>query len=258
MTSLQLYLKDGKWFDKESGLEVSNPEVAFEKKRSGNLWRDNQTKEVVIPGVLYPWEGEWEIVDKPKEMRKYLEGVGQQCEYLNCHCNDIKNCRKNNFVLRLLLKSPVKDKHEIWRSGQWILVTESDYEHAINNNHYGRINGVLQHGDPESPVTDYTLERPSEDGEGVIGTVRGAGDDYPVIDHAHHTAPTVKTYVPRIATTEYRRRTTEETIEHFLKDQEDEQQEIWNEVLSTCEQHVINDIRLMEKLSKLYTIIRKS
>lgn len=87
---------------------------------------------------------------------------------------------------------------------------------------------------------------------------KGAGDDYPVIDHPHHTAPTVKTYVPRKATTEYRRRTPEETIERFLKDQEDEQQEIWNEVLSTCEQHVINDIRLLEKLSKLYTIIRKS
>jgi hypothetical protein len=42
-----------------------------------------------------------------------------------------------------------KTKYEVWRGGRWIELTESLYEFAVNNNHYGRINGVLQHGDPE-------------------------------------------------------------------------------------------------------------
>jgi hypothetical protein len=43
-----------------------------------------------------------------------------------------------------------KDEHEVWCNGAWMSVTENVYMQLINNNHYGRINGVLQHGDPES------------------------------------------------------------------------------------------------------------
>lgn len=51
------------------------------------------------------------------------------------------------FLKRLEIMS--KTKYEVWRGGRWIELTESLYEFAVNNNHYGRINGVLQHGDPE-------------------------------------------------------------------------------------------------------------
>lgn len=134
--TLQLYLKDGRWFDKESGLEVSNPEVAFEKKRSGNIWRDNQTKEVVMPGVLYPWEGEWEKV-------KTCKWDGNQDACGNETCWDLQECQKSpeKWFLRLLPKYPVKEPENL-------IASQIPY--------------------PE-------------------------GDDYPVIDHPHHTAPTVKT-----------------------------------------------------------------
>lgn len=39
--------------------------------------------------------------------------------------------------------------------------------------------------------------------------------------------------------------------------QESDQKQLWDEVLNTCETHVINDIRLLEKLSKQFILTRK-
>ena len=52
----------------------------------------------------------------------------------------------------------MNDKYEVWVQGAWMAVTEDAYEKLTNNNHYGRINDVLQHGDPLKVVVKEVVE----------------------------------------------------------------------------------------------------
>jgi hypothetical protein len=168
MSNYQIFLREGKWFGnifpekpqkgdywnapegeenavtekyndtveklKAEALEVVNPEETFCCYLE-NRWINQKTGQYIVDGVLYPWDGGWEIGCG------WSPGISAEfCSRCMGNCPD--------KVLRLLPKSPVKDKHEIW-NGEWIQVGKDAYLHGINNNRYGRINGVLQHGDPE-------------------------------------------------------------------------------------------------------------
>lgn len=43
------------------------------------------------------------------------------------------------------------DKFEVLLYGEWVELSENQYLQAINNNHYGRVNGIEQHRKPVSP-----------------------------------------------------------------------------------------------------------
>lgn len=43
-----------------------------------------------------------------------------------------------------------------------------------------------------------------------------------------------------------------------INQERESQDELWNEILDTCQTHFINDIRLLEKLKGVFTIQRKS
>jgi hypothetical protein len=66
-------------------------------------------------------------------------------------------------------KSPVipegseKEKFEVLLYGEWVELSENQYLQAINNNHYGRINGVEQHRkSADKPAIDDTLKGANE------------------------------------------------------------------------------------------------
>lgn len=238
----QLFLKDGKWYGgefpevlickgyicacetpcekaveklKSEALEVKNPEVYPRLKRFDGVWCfTGNPNEVIEPGVLYPWDGGWEIIEVP--------------EYPIDHTS-YPPMKK---VLRLLPKSPVI---------------------------------------PEG--------------------LKGSGDDYPVVDHPHHRAPTVKTYVPQGGIVATGREEPEQAkdewvchpevkndaIAYFADDEtlmfydhfyrkglesvepspQAESREVWDEMLNYCEEHHISDVRVLEYLMKHYSLTRK-
>lgn len=109
-----LFLKEGRWFDQESGLEVINPEdfisqncLEGEKKRWWFVKDSLYTP--ADPGVLYPWDGgvETELLVRIKgpnsiwskiDITEAELGVGAAWE--------------SKKVLRLLPRSPVTTKGE--------------------------------------------------------------------------------------------------------------------------------------------------
>jgi hypothetical protein len=92
---IQLILKeDRRWYDNESGLEIINPEIAFKWIAPNWFENDKMLNGKVEPGILYPWDGGWEI--------SCGWSPGRSAEFCS-RC--MGNCPDK--VLRLLPKSPV-------------------------------------------------------------------------------------------------------------------------------------------------------
>jgi len=174
--SLQLFLDGNTWKGGEfpegdyysnpvasaraSALEVVNPEMLSPKifKFPGGygIQIGKLDAETVKPGVLYPWDGGAEIGEH--------EECGHPCEDYKDVCQHYGCAYKGRKFLRLLPKAPVKDKYELWMNGEWKEVGNDAYLQGINNNHYGRVNGVPHNGEsPKGAGDDYPVTLPKED-----------------------------------------------------------------------------------------------
>lgn len=168
MTNFNIFLREGKWFGNEfpdkpntagqgystmeesrilgqhseaveraksEALEVENPEIAGFECIDGYWLFDALITMVnhIKPGVLYPWDGGWEVVERQWELLytpekvcyECLNNVHENCTGCSCNHKDTPWWKKERILL-LLPKSPVKDRiHEMaessikLRGGSW-------------------------------------------------------------------------------------------------------------------------------------------
>jgi hypothetical protein len=103
----KLFLRDGKWFDQESGLEVVNPTVAGFFKNENDWLLDSPICDVrpIQDGVLYPWDGGWEVEDQFKVNDNWFSFKNNPHIDL-IDAQDLADAGRTRKALRLLPKSP--------------------------------------------------------------------------------------------------------------------------------------------------------
>lgn len=180
MSNFKIFLRDGKLWGNEF---PEQPET------KGVTWNDYHRAAAEYDSLLTASKGSAMEIINPisgaryepmEEGQPYPIPAGWKVEYGDDHCQK-QHCRSDDVckeecqyprkIARLIPDSKVSDspvipegsekqKFEILLYGEWVELSENQYLHAINNNHYGRINGVEQHRKAaDKPTIDDTLSQ---------------------------------------------------------------------------------------------------
>jgi hypothetical protein len=274
---------------KAEAMEVVNPELFLEPYKGVDIINE--------PGVLYPWDGGWEIV----ELRGDLKEEGKY--WCNECCNgdrcddpthlDRRKCpyckgrgvRSFNRVLRLLPKAAVtkgaSDDYSIVdalrRGGE--ADTPSDetpyldkLEALVNTAVVAAIGVPERHDDrPEWLKVAEALDEQKKDTPHEFPYPRGSKDWMDVVtafiirvgnymlkhpDSEHYAlwGKQLKQHAEEIRS--WYAEIPSAPVNDAGGGKEAESREIWDEVLNYCQEHYINDVRVLEYLMKHYHLTR--